>query len=178
MKTYQTNETHDFLNVGKIVNTQGIKGEVRVMGTTDFAAERFVPGNELQLFLPNGEQMTVTIKSHRLHKQFNIVSFEGFPTINEVEKLRGGILKIAKEDLHELAEDEFYYYEIIGLTVVDQKLGELGPITEILAPGANDVWVVKSKQYGEVLIPYIESVVLNIDLDHKQVEVDLPEGLI
>lgn len=178
MKTYQNSQEPEFLNVGKIVNTQGIKGEVRVMATTDFTKERFAVGNELTLFLPNNEQKIVKIKSHRKHKQFHILSFEDYHDINAVEPLRNGVLKVAKEDLHELDNNEFYYYEIIGLDVIDQNLGNLGKVKEILAPGANDVWVVDSKQYGEVLVPYIENVVLNIDLENKKIEVDLPEGLI
>lgn len=177
MKNYQ--QAPEYLNIGKIVNTQGIKGEVRVMVTSDFAEERFQIGNQLALFLPNKkEPITVTVKSHRLHKQFHILSFEGYPTINDVEPLRDGVLKIAKDDLAELEDDAYYYYEIIGCHVIDQARGDLGSVVEILSPGANDVWVVDSKKYGEILIPYIESVVLNVDVEHKQINVDLPEGLI
>ena len=179
MKKYQgTEQTPSFLNVGKIVNTQGIKGEVRVMATTDFADERFQSGNKLTLFMPNNDHFEVVIKSHRKHKQFDILRFEGYPTINEVEKLRDGVLKVAQEDLHELSDNEFYYYEIIGLQVEDINLGLLGEIKEILSPGANDVWVVNSQKYGEVLIPYIESVVLDINLETGIVKTELPEGLI
>lgn len=168
-----------YLNVGKIVNTQGLKGEVRVMAVTDFEDERFKPGNELLLFMKGQkEPITLTIKSHRRHKNFNLLSFEGHDSINDVEKYRDGQLKVTRDNLVDLDENEFYYFQIIGCQVYDQQRGELGKVIEILTPGANDVWVVDSKQYGEVLIPYIDDVVLNVDVTQKEITVDLPEGLI
>lgn len=177
MKQYN-NDKIEYLNVGKIINTQGIKGELKVNSTTDFVDERFAIGNQLVVFLANGNQETVTIKSHRKHKKFHIISFQGYDDINEVEKFKNGILKIDKDNLQELEENEYYYFEIIGLEVYETNGKFLGTIKEILSPGANDVWVVDSKKYNEVLIPYIESVVLDIDLDNNKVIVDLPEGLI
>ena len=73
------------------------------------------------------------MKSHRKHKNFDILSFEGHPNINDVEKYRDGILKVAKDNLAELAEDEFYYHQIIGATVYDETGSELGKIKEILS---------------------------------------------
>ena len=133
----------DYLNVGKIVNTQGIKGEVRVISKTDFPEERYQKGAMLLLFQEKKAPIELVVKSHRKHKNFDILSFEGHPNINDVEKYRDGILKVAKDNLAELAEDEFYYHQIIGATVYDETGSELGKIKEILSPGANDVWVVQ-----------------------------------
>lgn len=169
----------EYLNVGKIVNTQGLKGEVRVLAVTDFAEERFAPGKELLLFLPKSkEPIVLTVETSRRHKNFYILKFVGYDHINEIEKFRDGELKVNREDTVELEENEFYYFEIIDCLVEDETRGELGKVTEILTPGANDVWIVQSKKYGEVLIPYIESVVKSVDVKNKKVFVDLPEGLI
>lgn len=169
----------EFLNVGKIVNTQGLKGEVRVISQTDFPEERYKKGNTLTLFRENQKPVELVIKSHRKHKNFDILSFEGHPSINDIEKYREGILKVAKDTLNELSEDEFYYHQIIGLTVWDdENQQELGKIKEILSPGANDVWVVQRSKKKDALIPYIESVVKVIDLEKGIVHVELPEGLI
>ena len=77
-----------YVNVGKIVNTHGIKGEVRVISDTDFPEERYQPGAEL-VWLGNdeSERFTLTVASHRQHKQFDLVKFESYPTINEAESL-------------------------------------------------------------------------------------------
>lgn len=168
----------EYLNVGKIVNTQGLKGEVRVISQTDFPELRYKKGASLTLFQEKKEPIKLTIKSHRKHKNFDIVSFENHASINDVEKYREGILKIAKEALTELSEDEFYYHEIIGLTVIDETGTEIGKIKEILSPGANDVWVIQRTKQKDLLLPYIESVIKKVDLEQGTVNVEIPEGLI
>ncbi|MDT2736941.1 ribosome maturation factor RimM [Enterococcus pseudoavium] len=168
----------NYYKVGKIVNTHGIRGEVRVISTTDFAEERYQVGEQLFLFRDNQEMLPLTITSYRRHKNFDLLSFEGYPNINDVEAFRDGILKISEKQLGDLAEHEYYYHEIIGLTVVDEQKQEIGKITEILSPGANDVWVVKRKGQKDALIPYIESVVKDIDLTEGIIQVEIPEGLL
>lgn len=168
----------EFLNVGKIVNTHGIRGEVRVISQTDFPEERYRKGQRLTLFRENKVPLELTVAGHRKHKNFDLLTFEGYPTINDVEPLRDGILKVSKDELSELTENEYYYHEIIGLTVIDEQARELGKIKEILSPGANDVWVVQRKGKKDALIPYIESVVKQIDLDKGEVHIEIPEGLL
>lgn len=168
----------EYLNVGKIVNTQGLKGEVRIISQTDFPELRYKKGSVLTLFQEKKEPIDLTIKTHRKHKNFDIVTFEDHFSINDVEKYRDGILKVAKDNLTDLAENEFYYHEIIGLTVIDEHDKELGKIKEILSPGANDVWVVQRPKKKDALIPYIDSVVQSIDLEQGIVRVEIPEGLI
>lgn len=168
----------EFLNVGKIVNTHGIRGEVRVISQTDFPEERYRKGQRLTLFRENKAPLELTVAGHRKHKNFDLLTFEGYPTINDVEPLRDGILKVSKDELRELTENEYYYHEIIGLTVIDEQARELGKIKEILSPGANDVWVVQRKGKKDALIPYIESVVKQIDLDKGEVHIEIPEGLL
>lgn len=167
----------EYLNVGKIVNTQGLKGEVRVISQTDFPELRYKKGAILTLFQEKKEPIKLVIKSHRKHKNFDIISFENHFSINDIEKYRDGILKVAKEDLTELAEDEFYYHEIIGLTVIDETGTEIGKIKEILSPGANDVWVIQREKKKDLLLPYIESVIKKVDLASGIVRVEIPEGL-
>lgn len=168
----------NYYKVGKIVNTHGIRGEVRVISTTDFTEERYQVGEKLFLFRDNQDVLPLTIASYRRHKNFDLLSFEGYPNINDVEAFRDGILKISEKQMGELDEHEYYYHEIIGLTVIDEDNKEIGKITEILSPGANDVWVVKRKGKKDALIPYIESVVKDIDLTEGVVHVEIPEGLL
>lgn len=118
------------------------------------------------------------VSGHRKHKNFDLLTFEGYPNINDVEPFRNGILKVTKDDLVDLAENEFYYHEIIGLEVVEEDGTVIGKVKEILSPGANDVWVVQRKGKKDALIPYIESVVHTIDLENGQVIVEIPEGLL
>ena len=166
-----------YFNVGKIVNTQGLQGELRVLSVTDFAEERFKKGSVLALFDPKDRfVMDMEIASHRKQKNFDIVKFKGLYHINDVEKYKEHFLKVAEENLSDLAEDEFYYHEIIGLDVYENDL-LIGQIKEILQPGANDVWVVKREGKRDLLLPYIPPVVLNVDVANGRVDVELLEGL-
>ncbi|AUZ26382.1 ribosome maturation factor RimM [Bacillus subtilis] len=171
--------TKRWFNVGKIVNTHGIKGEVRVISKTDFAEERYKPGNTLYLFMDGrNEPVEVTVNTHRLHKQFHLLQFKERPSLNEVEELKNAIIKVPEEDLGDLNEGEFYFHEIIGCDVFTEDGELIGKIKEILTPGANDVWVIGRKGKKDALIPYIESVVKHIDVSEKKIEIELMEGLI
>ena len=167
----------NYFNVGKIVNTHGLQGEMRVLSVTDFAEERFKKGNKLALFDKKDQfVMDVEIASHRKAKNFDIIKFKGMYHINDIEKFRDFSLKVAEEDLSDLEDGEFYYHEIIGLEVYENDV-LLGTIKEILQPGANDVWVVKRKGKRDLLLPYIPPVVLEIDIKQGRVDVEIPEGL-
>lgn len=167
----------NYFNVGKIVNTQGLQGEMRVLSVTDFAEERFKKGNILALFDKKDQfVMDVEIASHRKVKNFDIIKFKGMYHINDIEKFRDFTLKVREEDLTDLEDGEFYYHEIIGLEVYEDDV-LLGTIKEILQPGANDVWVVKRKGKRDLLLPYIPPVVLGIDIEQGRIDVEIPEGL-
>ena len=167
----------NYFNVGKIVNTQGLQGEMRVLSVTDFAEERFKKGNILALFDKKDQfVMDVEIASHRKVKNFDIIKFKGMYHINDIERFRDFTLKVREEDLTDLEDGEFYYHEIIGLEVYENDV-LLGRIKEILQPGANDVWVVKRKGKRDLLLPYIPPVVLGIDIEQSRVDVEIPEGL-
>lgn len=167
-----------YYDVGRVVNTQGLKGEVRVISVTDFSEERYQKGASLTLFREGKELVELTVKSHRKHKNFDLLTFEGLNRIEDVEGFKEGVLKIAEEQLHELAEEEYYYHEIIGLTVLTEEKETLGKIKEILPLGANDVWVVGRPGKKDLLIPYIADVVQKVDLDQGTVHVTLLEGML
>ena len=166
-----------YFKVGKIVNTQGLKGEVRVISTTDFAEERYQKGVELALFRDGEFEKLLTIKSHRRHKNFDLLTFEDHPRIEDVEGYRDCLLKVSSDALEELEDDELYYHEVVGLEIITDEGEYLGKVSEILSPGSNDVWVVKQKGKKDLLIPFIEPVVYKIDKDNKQAFIHVLEGL-
>lgn len=168
-----------WFNVGKIVNTHGIRGEVRVLSRTDFPEERYATGSELGLFMPGSKQpILLTVASHRKHKNFDLLTFENHPNVNDVEKYRDGILKVSEDKLTELEEGVFYHHEIIGCTVKTLDGEDIGEVTEILETGANDVWTVTPQEGKPHYIPYIEDVVKEIDVDKKEIVIDAIEGLL
>ncbi|GGH59359.1 ribosome maturation factor RimM [Paenibacillus silvae] len=168
----------EFMNVGKIVNTHGIRGELKIMPLTDFPEVRFAKNAEMFLFTSDDRPVPVTVESARLHKNMYIVRLKEYGNINEVEKFKGGMAKVSKENLADLEEGEYYFHQIVGCSVITEEGETLGTITEILTPGANDVWVVKTPGGKEVLIPVIDDVVLDVDVEQKQVKIHLMEGLL
>ncbi|WP_126426273.1 ribosome maturation factor RimM [Brevibacillus marinus] len=167
-----------YFRVGKLVNTQGLRGEVRVIATTDFPEERFQPGSQLYLFHPTlQEPLRLTVASWRRHKGFELLKFEGYDSINDVEKWKGGELKVAEDELLELADDEYYIHQLIGCEVVTEEGEQLGRIVDVLQPGANDVWVVRGPR-GEIYLPFIDDCIKQVDIEQKRVVCHLLEGLL
>ena len=166
------------LKVGKIVNTHSLKGEVKVISSTDFEEERFKKGSKLLITRGNQLIREVIVESYRNHKNFLLVKFEGIDLVEEAEKLKNLQIKIDSDEVGELEENEFYFHEIIGCQVFDENDRNLGEIIDILTPGANDVWVIKGEKGKEILIPYIEDVVKQIDIINKKVNIEVMEGLI
>lgn len=167
--------------VGKIVNTQALRGEVRVMATTDFPEERFKIGATLAIFNGNKLVEMVEVDGHRLHKNFNLLHFKGKDNINDVEKFKGFDLKVAgtEREADELDENEFYYDDIIGLEVYTTDEIYLGKVREITSLPSNDVWAIQRPNKGkDILIPYIEDIVLEIDLSGNRVVIEPMDGLI
>ncbi|WP_274361508.1 ribosome maturation factor RimM [Paenibacillus thermotolerans] len=169
-----------YLLVGKIANTHGIRGELKVWPETDFPEQRFRKGAELLLVHPEQDSMTVpvTVTSARDQKNLYIVKFEQFHNINEVEKYKGWSLKVSADKKAELSKDEFYFHDIIGCEVVTEEGETVGTITEILRPGANDVWVVSRDKQKPAYLPYIEDVVRSVDIEAKKVTIRVMEGLL
>ena len=168
----------NYFNVGKVVNTHGVRGEVRIISTTDFD-ERFAPGHTLYFFNDQqSEPVVLTVHSHRKHKQFDLLTFEDRDSINDVEWMKGGYLKVAAEDQQDLDDDEFYYHEIIGCEVYLTDDTYIGHVKEILSPGANDVWVVQRHGLRDALIPYIEQIVKQVNVKDKKIIIENMEGLL
>lgn len=165
----------DLINVGYISGFHGLKGEVKIKSTTDFAADRFKVGNKLYLN-KDDELIEVTIKSQREHKNINLVSFEGMESLNDVEKYKGYSLKVTKDMLFDLEEDEFYHFDLIGLDVLTNTGESLGKVSSIMETGANDIFVIKTKEQ-EILIPFVTAIVDRVDLDKKTITLFDVEGL-
>lgn len=166
--------------IARIVNTFGIRGELKIISETDFEEERFKLGNKLFIITSQNEVIPVTVAAIRPQKGTFIISFEEFTNINDVEKFKGSYLAIDASQQEELEEDAFYYHQIIGLSVETLDGKKIGTVKEILELGSNDVWVVKRVENGkkDALIPYIDDVVKSVDIAQGKVIIDLMEGLI
>ena len=163
----------EYFVIGKIVNTQGIKGEVRVIPTTD-DINRFKKLKEIYIFI-RGNLDLYEIEGVRFHKQFVLLKLKGIDSINEAELLKNTEIKIPKELAIPCEKDEYYISDLYGMKVLAGE-EEIGIIEDIIFTGANDVYVVKSKD-SEILIPAIKQCILDVNVKEKIMKVHLLEGL-
>ena len=166
----------NYLRVGVISSTHGIAGEVKVFPTTD-DNNRFKKLK--QVFLDTGkEYLELEVERVRFFKQMVIVKFKGINNINDIEKYKGKDLLVTRENAVPLEEDEYFIYDIMDAQVVDEEGKEIGTLVEVLATGANDVYVVKTPQGKEILMPVIDECILDIDFDNKVVTAHIMPGLL
>ncbi len=162
-----------FVAIGKILEPWGDKGEVKVEILTDFP-ERFV---SLERVYIGQIARPLKVTKARLFKDHAILKLEGCESRAAASALRGQLLHIPIEELMPLGEGEYYEFEILGLEVWTEDGLNLGRVKEVIYTGANDVYVVEGSK-GEILIPALDDVVLNVDLEAGKMIVRLPEGLL
>lgn len=164
-----------YLQVGVISSTHGIRGEVKVFPTTDDPARFKVLK---KVILDTGkEQIPLEIQGVKFFKQFVILKFKGIDNINDIEMYKGKSLLVSREDAAPLGEDEYYIADLIGMKVFTED-GEFGVLKDVIETGANEVYVVDSKEHGEVLIPAIHDCILNVNVEEQTMKVHLLDGLV
>ena len=162
--------------VGRLVKTQGIKGEGRVLGSGG-KIPAFSAGKGVYLEGKDGIRRPFTVDSSRPHKGMAILSFREVRGIEEAEELVGCSIYMAKEDLEPLAPDEFYWYQLQGLQVQTEDGTVLGKLEEVFSTGSNDVFVVR-KDGQEILLPATEEVIVQVDLKKGVMVIHPLEGLL
>lgn len=163
----------DLLEVGKIVNTHGLRGEVKIVPWTDYPE---VFEDIKKVFLPDGRELNV--KGIKYQKNNIIVRFEELTDIDEAAKLKNKVVTADRNELGELPDGVYYVADLIGMKVITDDGEELGTISDVLQTGANDIYEVKREGNKPLLIPVIDSVVLNTDMEKRTVTVHLMEGLL
>ncbi|MCD6475004.1 MAG: 16S rRNA processing protein RimM [Anaerolineaceae bacterium] len=171
---YQSKGKPAFVAIGKFRRPHGVRGEV-VMDNISINTERIVKGTVLFV----GEQhQEVTVHSARKTHNGMLISLEGYLDRDLAGEFRNQLVHFRTEDLPELPDGGFYLYELIGMRVSTDNSEFLGRIHEVMETGANDVYVVKKQSDStELLLPAIESVILDINFDTEEVTVKLPEWL-
>ncbi len=166
----------NYLRVGVITTTHGVRGEVKVFPTTD-DPQRFK--SLKKVYLDTGKELLpFEIEGVKFFKNLVILKFKGIDNINDIEKYRGKDLMIPRADAVALEEGEYFIFDLIGSAVFTEDGDELGVLSEILTTAANDVYVVKTSSGKEVLIPSIKECILDVDVDNKKIIVHLLNGLL
>ncbi|MBR6451187.1 MAG: 16S rRNA processing protein RimM [Lachnospiraceae bacterium] len=165
-----------YLQVGILTSTHGVHGEVRVFPTTD-DVKRFSKLKEVWLQEPSGEKILLHVKGVKYAKNLVILKFEGFDTIESIDRYRTCPLLVTRDNAVRLQKDEYYIADLIGMRVVDENETQVGELTQVLETGANDVYVIKKADGSELLLPAIRQCILKVDVEGSLMHVMIPEGL-
>ncbi|MGL6173254.1 MAG: ribosome maturation factor RimM [Cellulosilyticaceae bacterium] len=161
--------------IGRIVNTHGVKGEVRVLPSTD-DIKRFELLKEILVI--NREEKMYEITGVRYHKNFVLLKLKGVDTMDAAELLKNSLIKIKRADSLPLNNDEYYISDLYGMKVVTEEGRDLGELKDIMFTGSNDVYVVYNEEtQKEILIPAIKQCIKRVSVADNLMTVHLLEGL-
>ena len=164
------------LQVGVISSTHGVRGEVKVFPTTDDVG-RFKKLKEV-LLDTGKEQITLQIENVKFFKQFAILKFKGYDSINDIEQYKGKSLFVTRKNAVKLKKDEYFIADLIGMQVENEDGSFTGILTDVIETGANDVYVIKTGEEKEVLIPAIRDCILDVNINENKMKVHLLDGLL
>lgn len=164
------------VRVGQIVNTQGLRGDVRVYPLTDYK-ERF---EELEyVYLENTEDYKLEIEKIRYKNSLVILKFKGLDNINDVEKFKDKYILIDKENLRELPKDTYYISDLIGSEIIDMDDNIIGNLLDVIQNAAQDIYVVENKiNKKKIFIPVVKEFVREVNTKDKKIKVKLIEGMV
>ena len=167
---------NDFLEIGKIVNSYGIKGFFKVVPFTDDIT-RF---DDLKtIYIEKNKKMEEKeIEEVRYHKHLVLLKIKGIDDIGDTEQYKNCILKIDRKDAVELPEDTYFITDMIGIEVYTEENELLGTLIDIFPTGSNDVYVVKDELGKQILLPAIGDVIKDVNIEAKKMIVKLIPGLI
>lgn len=166
---------NEYLQVGTIIKTHGIKGEVKVYPLTD-DVNRFKDLKSV-ILEPSKDNLPLEIEGVKFFKNLVILKFKDYDNINDIEMyVKKGIF-VTREDAVPLEEDEYFVTDLIGLKVMTDDGLSFGVVKDVLHTGANDVYVVEHND-KEVLLPAIKECILDINIDEKLMKIHLMKGLV
>jgi 16S rRNA processing protein RimM len=163
-----------FLVIGKLRRPHGLRGEALMEVITDFP-ERLQAGTPVYV---GPEHIRLHIRSVRKQDRQLLVTFEEYSTPEQVGAQRNQYVYVRADDRPELEAGEYYHHQLLNLQVVDENGVTLGKVFDILETGANDVLVVRRDSGPDVLVPFIESLLLEVQIDQGYLRVRLLPGLL
>ena len=166
----------EFLEIGQIVNTFGIKGMVKVKPFTDDIT-RFDNLEKVYVEL-NKTKKQYEIEEVKYHKDMVLIKFKGIDRVEDAELLRNSYLKVNRQDEPELEEGTYYIVDLIGLDVYSDEGKLLGKLDDVFNSGSCDIYVVKNELGKQLLLPAISDVIKEINLNERKIVVHLLKGLV
>ena len=166
----------EYFEIGQIVNTSGLKGEIKVKPFTD-DIKKFNNLKTIYVSIKK-ELKEFEIERVRFSKNMVFLKLKGINTIEEAENYRNLYLKIKRDKDERLEEGVYYVVDLIGCTVYSDENQELGKVDDVFSTGSNDVYVVKDEVGKQILLPAIKEVIKSVDIENKKIIVHLLEGLV
>jgi len=166
----------EYFEIGQIVNHFGIKGMVKVNPFTDDISQ-FEKLKSI-LIVKDGKLSEVEIEETKYSKNQVLLKLKGIDTVEEAEKYRGCYLKIARSNSKKLPKDTYFIADLLGLTVYTDENILLGKVEDIYNSGANDIYLIKSEDGKQILLPGTKEVIKQIDLEQERITVHIIKGLI
>jgi len=168
----------EYIQIGTIVNTHGLRGELKIRSSSDFDEIRYRPGSTVYIYC-SGSYLRCQVAAFRVHQEFSLVSFEGLEDINLVEKYKGCPVCIEKDARHQLPEGEYYMDELVGLEAKDEDGNLIGTVTAVEETnGAQNNLRVRRDDGRDVLIPNIPEFVRGISIENGIITIHVEEGLL
>jgi 16S rRNA processing protein RimM len=164
----------ELVAIGKIVKPFGVKGEVRVLSLSDVPG-RFQSLRTVTLVAPSGKSVVTTVNRVREDRRGYVLEVEALSTPEEAAAFRGGFIKIPQNQVPALPADQYYEFDLIGMTVVDESGRELGTLEDILATEGNSVFVVRRNE-REILIPGTREAVASVNVEERTMTVRSTAG--
>lgn len=166
----------EYFEIGQIVNHFGIKGMVKVNPFTNDISQF----EELKSVLveKNGKLLDIQIEEVKYSKNQILLKLKGIDTVEEAEKYRNCYIKIARENAKKLPKNTYFIADLLGLTVYTDENILLGKVEDIYNSGASDIYVIKSEDGKQILLPGIKDVIKQIDLEQEKIIVHLIKGLV
>ena len=168
----------EYLSLGKIVDSFGVDGTVKIYSTTSFASKRYKSGEKVFLTNPqNQERKELTVVKFRQKAPFDFVKFIEITTPEEVKELRGYEIQVNKDN-RVLEKDTYYYSDLRGCKVVDENNNELGTVKEVEEFPAQITLRVSRKDKADFFVPFIKEFIKNVNISDKIVVINVIEGLL
>lgn len=155
---------NDYIEIGKVVNTFGIKGELKIVSESDFVDYRYAVGKTIFLKLRNTIK-EVRVSSYRVHKGNILITIDKIYDINEVEKYIGADVLADKLDVPPLEDGEFYIDDVVGLDAYNETGEKIGKVVDVILIPANDLIEIELLNGKKELIPYVDEYILEITED-------------
>jgi 16S rRNA processing protein RimM len=166
----------DLVAIARILRPRGLKGEVVAEVLTDFP-ERFEGLEDVLALLPAGDRVELKIKTYWFQNDRIVLKFAGYDSVESAEKFRDAEICVTEADAVDLETDEYFDWQLIGSEVVTVSGETIGEVSSVMRTGGTEVLEVKGEE-KDFLIPFVESICVEVDVEKRLIRIDPPEGLL